>query len=522
MQHSALLVKAWGRAQLPNGRTLSEMLTLQGLSLWDVVAPTLAMGSVYKVLRLSTQQPSIGQKVRPYVSWAKHKALELFTIRQNLPESPQWPSGPVFLFLGFSPYIYRDVLQPVVAQLAERQEIRSVSLYDRDNLLATPHLAREDGFQSIWQHWKDDKVKAQARGLRRELKLAVTELRSTGTLAKIIRDGDKSLWPQMKDTFTWLFRVFLPRMLPQIAIAMHIIRKYCPRLTISPDAADPRTRIYCLLSRQLGIPSLNIQFGIYGLNSIEWQFMVEDRVAAWGAKSREVFLAHGVPIKKITMTGSPRHDCMVKVPDSEVDRIRTELRIPRKCVMVVFASKYNVPDLFDPNTLASLKKEVFQAADQVAGLCLVVKPHPVEDVQETRRLAKGCRNILFADQATDIRKLTKACDAFVTLGTTATLDALIAGKLVIWPDFPSMNSLDNLFVEKGAFLLPRSTEELVRNMETVVNGSCERVLNDLEPARESFLRKWVYRLDGLASARIEALALRMAGLDSHQLKTGMD
>ena len=40
-----------------------------------------------------------------------------------------------------------------------------------------------------------------------------------------------------RETFEWLFRVHLPRLLPQAAIAWHILEHHRPALVISPESA---------------------------------------------------------------------------------------------------------------------------------------------------------------------------------------------------------------------------------------------------------------------------------------------
>jgi hypothetical protein len=511
LHRSVGLVKAWAQAQLPNGRTLAEMFTLEGLPLWDVVAVDLARLHVPKALSQGRRSSSFTQRARPYLSWAKQTSLGLIRRQRSSQGCVKWPPKSVFLFLGFSAYIYRDVLQPVVARLAESTEIRTVSLHDGQQGRTNAWLSEGDRFQSIWQHW-DNETEAKASVLRRALKKAIVELRTTGMLPRIIQDQGWLLWPHMRDVFDWFFRVYLPLLLPQASIAWHILERHRPALVISPDVADPRTRLYCLFGRQLGIPTLEIQFGMCGEDSIEWQFSEADQLAVWGEMARDVLLAHGVPTEKITITGSPRHDGLVKVSDAEVARTRARLGVPEKSAMVLLASAYQLKayDKFsDPELLRLMKRAVFQAVDQVAGVCLVVKPHPLEDVRETKQLARKRRNILFVDPRADICKLIKVSDAFVGLGSSATLDALISNKLTICPAFPGWIWSD-LFVKSGATLVPRSAEDVVRSLQIVVDCSCTRVLVDLEPARQRFLSQWVYQADGRASVRIETLARQMA------------
>lgn len=513
-QHSASLAKTWGTRFLPSGKTLAETLTIQGLPLWEVIAPELVLYRVQKVIK-SRQWATFRQRIRPYLSWVRYSILNLATIKRNCQGCIGWPPEPVFLFLGFNSYMYRDVLQPVVATLAAGKEIFPVILHDGWSPQTTAKLSLGVECQSIWQHWGDG-VATLTRLLQQELKAAVTELETTGGLPEIFQDQERKYWPHMKATFTWLLRVCLPRLLPQAAIARHILEKHCPALIVSPDVADPRNRLYYYWGRLMGIPSLEIQFGIYGPSAVEWQFFAADRLSAWGAESKDIFLFHGVPENKIMLTGSPRYDALANIDQEMVDSIRAQLGVPGERAMVLFASTYFLPandHIVSSATIASIKRSVFQAAHQVAGVRLVVKPHPLEDVRETKHLAKGYDNIIFVDKDADIRKLIAACDAFVTFGSTVTMEALIANKLTICPTFPGWN-WSNPFGESGATLVPHSADDVIHCFQKVVDGSRDRLLAELEPARKRFLTQWVYKADGLSSSRIASLAMEMAQTDS--------
>ena len=155
-----------------------------------------------------------------------------------------------------------------------------------------------------------------------------------------------------------------------------------------------------------------------------------------------------------------------------------------------------------------MKRAVFCAADQVARLHMIVKPHPLEDVRETRRFLGKGRNVTFVDAADDIRELTKACDAFLGFGSTATVDALIANKLVVCPVFPGWVWSDT-FVKSNATLVPRSEQQVTEVFRSIVNGSCAKLMAELEPARQFFLERMAHRTDGRSAERIAAMAVKM-------------
>lgn len=515
LHHSANLVKTWGLEKLSNGKTLAETLTIDGVSLWDVLAPELAIYHVPKALSLGTRLPSIMREVRPYISLAKHKILNLLKTRRIVERCVEWPSEPVFLFLGFSGYMYRDILQPVVTRLAEHKEIRPISLYDGQLSQKTVFLSNIEECRSIWEYWNSE-VKGETHSFRRILRETEEKFLTTGELSQIIKDHDQPLWQQIKPTFNWLFKIYLPTLLAYVAIAKYIIKQDRPALIISPDGADPRTRIYYIIGNQLGIPTIEIMFGdIVAMDAVGWRFFMANYLTVTGEKAREIVQTLGVPSQSIIVTGSPRYDDVCNVPSGDSNQTSLRLGISNRKAIVLFASTLSLSaydGLVDPKILTLVKKTIFQAADRVEGIQLVVKPHPLEDVPELKRLAVGCRNISFVNSREDIRELTKECNSFLTLGSTATLGALILNKLVIWPAFTGLIwwEGEDHFLKSGAVLVVRSMEELVHSLQMVAENSQGKVLADLERARQRFLREWVFKIDGKASDRIESLLIDIA------------
>lgn len=508
---SADLVKTWGHMRLRNGGTLSDTLTFTGVSLWEVVAPVLALYPVTQALFSTDRFPSIIQRIRPYLVRIKQFTYDSISIKKSCEGCVTWPDKPTWLFLGFSPYMYRDVLQSVVTYLeSSDQRIKPVIISDfrRGALVSYPI---QNNYQSIWRHW-DETVARQLKILRRSLLTAENDFYSSD-LPKIFENHGMLSWKRVRSIFTWFFCALLPRILPQLAIADHILRQHRPVMIISPDVADPRTRIYCLMGHYLGIPSLDIQFGIYNPECVEWQFLDADRVAVWGKAARNILLNHGVPDERMITTGSPRYDCLNNISGTAVERTDAQLDIPQGKIVLLFASIYSIREhnaISDPKQLVKVKQTILKVANQSKGLCLIVKPHPLENVRELKKLARGYHNVVFADQHTDIRSLIPACDAFITLGSTATMDAIIAHKLIIFPNFPGLLWCHDMYLENGVVHEVRSEEELRHTLQNLVHGNGEKMLADLEPAIQLFLREWVFKADGQASARIAALMHQMA------------
>lgn len=487
-QDSVNLVNSWGEAILPTGRTLSQVLTIGDISLWKIIEVELAMYKVPKVISSSVRTPSIIKIIRPYLGNAKQKIIDFIKIRASIKDCDSWPNDQVILFLGFMESFYSNILAPIANSFSKEKDLKIVVLNEK----------------VLFKHWGLE-VKNTLVKLNQKYKASMKELNFHSTLSAIISYKDSSLWPQMLDVFTWFFKQRIPKLLPQIAVAKHILETHRPALIVSPDVADPRTRIYHLLCKKFSIPTLDIQQGLILPDSVEYQFFQADHVAAVGQYSRNIMLAHGVLDRQITITGSPGHDGLDRTTTNEQEKIRLRFGLPLEKRIILFAATYYMSGFPNVKALGTLMTEaIFAAADQSSGVCLVVKPHPVfsQQIKELKSQAGGRCNIIFTDPKDNTQELIKACDAFVTFGSTSTLDALISNKLTITPSFPGWWSANDQFAESGATLVPRTLEEIAQIFQTVANGSFQKTLIQLEPARARFLENWIYKADGQASLRV--------------------
>ena len=513
LNYSAEMVEKWGKSKLPSGETLAEKFTLDGIPFWDILSPELACYHIPVALASEVQYGSILSRVRPYLSRSKDICLDLFRNLKNTQGCSTWPNETTFLCLGFSKLIYRDVLQPVAGQLAKQPNCRVVSLSDQPWHNTNQYSRHDIFYQTIWQHW-NQKVRDSANKLQKKFNYMERELYASNILADIICDTGKCTWNDFKNIFIWIFRARLPRLIQQAVVAKHILEHHHPKLVISPDVADPRTRIYGSLCKKMDIQYLVVQFGLTGSEGVEWRFFSSDKAAVWGESAKEAImgiLQDKISEEQIVITGSPRYDSLVNVSEYEVKEKRKRLGLSEKKSLVLLASTYSNKSLdnySDPELLKSMKRSIFEAADKAEGISLIVKPHPFENVRQTRTLADKYKNIIFVSRKSDIRDLIKVCDAFISFGSTATIDALVADKLTICPIFPGWK-FSTLFKNSGTVLIPESKEDIMNIFKTISDGSYVETKAKFDLARHIFLKRIVYRTDGQATARATALALKM-------------
>jgi len=505
---AANLVKVWGKATLPCGNSVEDVLTIKGIPFWCVVSPMFAIGHVSHALSQSPLQKKHKEYLRQIARDAYRVAMDAYVHRfAGAGDVNRWPVRPPFLFLGFSNYMYRETLRPVADRLAGRPD-RTVVVFDDLLPFQEKKIARAELSRSLWGIWNKD-IARTAKEMRRELDVAITKLVSPSGLPEVVESGGMD-WSDLQHSFHWLFHSCLPLLVNQAAVALYIMERHRPALILSTDVNDPRNRVFCLAGKPAGVRTLEVQFALYDEQSIEWRFFISDHLAATGVNNSRIVMEHGVPGDKITVTGSPRYDDVRGWPENFAQEIRRSLGVSENRKMILFASHPYVYGFFGtPEIRREMIRALLEAVSKREELCLVVKPHPTENPAELSKFAQGIRNIRLADKTLDIRDLIKVADAFVSFASTSTFHALVMKKPAISLEFPGGNTC-GLFEHCGATLVAGSAGQIESIMESIKDGNIWERVGNLDAAREKLLDQWFYKLDGRAAERIENIALDMA------------
>ncbi|HBW21919.1 MAG: hypothetical protein A2X28_02025 [Elusimicrobia bacterium GWA2_56_46] len=502
LRESSDLVSKLGDIRLSDNRKLSSVLDIDGIQFWDAIAVEVALYHLPRVLDPTKKNWLFARKALSMFRTAVSGMRSRLLLRGTLSDHKNWPKRPI-VFLGFTDYIYRDVLKPVVERMKTRGDIRICAIHsDRGR-------KKSDGRMSIWDYL-DDGVKLRADTVRRQL-CSIKKLLTADDVSRALSStqyGHEA--KRIYGLLEWILGDRLPALVEEALIAKNVVVDLRPQLIVSPDVADFRTRVYLLFGKRRGIPLLDVQFGAYADEAVEWRFFLADRVAVWGKESMRVLATHGVPYGQMSITGSPKHDGLFRYSTDDIQRTRVRLGVRKDQTMVVFASTHFGNEKEEQDIYNSLEKSIFKAASQTPGMYLVVKPHPLLSMNKTRNLEKGGKSIVFVDPKENITDLIAASDAVVLVGSTATFDSLIANKLTICPAFLGW-TWNKAYEDTGAVLVPRTEDELVKVFKAVCSAESRDILNDLAPARQSLLDKHIYMPDGQAAARIESIALQMAG-----------
>ncbi len=452
--------------------------------------------------------------VRPYRGLAaRFRDSVISSPRRTATACPKWPEGgQTVLFLGFVPTFYRDVLRPVAESLATKERIQVVVIGESQNPPIDVPANEKVRFQSLWEHWDNDTANLSKIMLRHLQTLQNIFLNRTQFEAVIQNMGEGFDSFALTREFYWLFWREFKRLIPQIAVAMQILDKHRPALIVSADDADQRCRVYSLLAREKGIPSLLVQQGLTEGGYPEWHFFSQTAVAAMGQSSRADMIAQGVPSEKIMLTGHPGFDHLA-LPEPELcARVRTDLGLSKGQKMILFVSQPYYVGVFNiPGIRQVMIKAIVQACGSLKNIKLIVKPHPGDNMRELKVLIGKAPRVVMVDRTMDISPLIKACDVLITFFSTAALQALYAGKPVINVDFPGSGG-QSLYSESGATWIARSNDEIATHIRKLIGETGNKEIASREAARQRFLYDMAYLPDGQATERVVKVALNMLQL----------
>lgn len=510
LHRSARVIKMIGDSLLPDGRSVSEVLTLQDIPYWEVFAVELSRIYLPPNLSESDGLGIFAKVIKPNLVKIKYLVRDFVRIHKYRLDCSNQPASNDILCLDFSDHISRDVIQPVVSCLADQRDRQITCLRDRDWPIS-PSASHPNVLSRItWSFWCDE-LRIKALVLKRQLAITKKILIKSKALKQIVDTIDPDLWWRIEPALNRLLNGEFTSLLRHGILSKHILEQHRPSLVIAGDIADPRTRLYLLQCKALDIPCLALQFGNIGPASIEWRFFPADLVAVWGEESKDALISHGVSSNKIVITGSPRNDALFNFPTSEISALKKKWGISEGYPVVLLASTFRLQSYdrySDPEVLRAMKRAIFDSADRFDNVYLVVKPHPSEDENETKSLASSNRNIIFVSRDEDIRELIMFCDCFISFGSTATVDALLSKKFVICPAFPGW-VWSNFFIDTGAVHPPRSPEDLRDIFKLISTTNYTKLANKYAPARDKLVERWIYRNDGLGAKRISSLVLSM-------------
>lgn len=266
-------------------------------------------------------------------------------------------------------------------------------------------------------------------------------------------------------------------------------------------------------ARNLGLRTIGVQHGtIFPMHLIYMAppgqmsgTPTPDWFAAYGEYTRDAMTNGGAfPADRIVVVGAPRLDALLTAPPDKA-QARAALDLPADKRVVVFATQ--VYPWFH-----AAGRALFAAARDRTDCVVCVKLHPKDTTLDVYRQAAAdlrATNVRFYSDRFD--ELLAACDVLVSGSSTATLEAILAGRETICVNF-STEPDRYPYVADGGSLGATNAAEMHAALALALDGE-QRA--GREAQRRAFLQRHVGpTADGRAAATLAEYVLRVADVSA--------
>lgn len=309
----------------------------------------------------------------------------------------------------------------------------------------------------------------------------------------------------------YLFREYFPRLRDLIRQVNQFLKLRNVSLIVMDEDVCDFNKILAKAAASQNIPSLVIQHGAPCL-SYGFAPLSATHMAVWGEISRTKFLNWGTPASRMTITGVPKYDRLIKKSALKNEATYRALKIDpsKKTIMVCPGiSSVNPFERYVENVSSfeenfGMIEASLNAIAQLPGTQLIIKLHARD------------RDEVFIRKHVDNRRLfnvrvLKVFDSIALLGITdlliasyssVVLEAMLLDIPIVTTNFSGLPDLMP-YSEEGGTLGVFQRGQLKGAMETLLYD--EAAQKSFKEGRRRFLEKFICRTDGGSTKRVVEL-----------------
>lgn len=204
----------------------------------------------------------------------------------------------------------------------------------------------------------------------------------------------------------------------------NLLLKISPNIIVLRTDSFPVDRMLTMVAKELGIPTINIQDGIYQSNLPLLHGRAADYVFVWGNYFRDLYIKQNVkPSSKIKVLGYPYEF----IQDSSSHLSLNPNVGSKNFTLYYLGQNFEVYD----KDLLDIKVETIYCLNKICesfGLKFIYRPHPGDDRTLIRKKAF---NVEFTPQNETLKESINKGDIFVAFSSTALIEASLNSKLTI-------------------------------------------------------------------------------------------
>jgi glycosyltransferase involved in cell wall biosynthesis len=292
-----------------------------------------------------------------------------------------------------------------------------------------------------------------------------------------------------------------------LLISKRMLTQEQPALAIVPVTVG-WAPIVPVVARELHIPTLAVQHGVFASDDPMYEVLYADRLAVWGQAVKELVVSQGILPERVVCTGAPILDDLSRRQFRPMV-LRQELGVPPTDRLITLASEPGGSRHLYANEVHHMVMEILKAIQQLpTNFHLVIKLRPGEDGVFHRNAVASLdlSDRVTVVQSVDLHELLHASELVIVFASTVGLEAIALGRPLLVVNFTGRPDLVD-YVDRGTALGVYREADLLPAIRRVLDDPA--VQQRLAAARRQFVQDYLYRLDGLSSQRVVALVDRM-------------
>lgn len=315
------------------------------------------------------------------------------------------------------------------------------------------------------------------------LKILLFYINCRTKLEKIFR-SEKILWKCLRDKVTYTIMVEYPRTALQIIQTKRVLNEIKPMIVYTAAGTDILDQTLLRQAKKMGIKTVVPQHGI--ATKFEYQYYQGDVIPVWGTIPMQLYLKNGIQLNRLAVTGYHLFD-----------NYRNNIKpVDGKKVVLFLATS---PIGFQKILCRITQEEIF--ADFINGMKYlpdyraIIRLHPGTPATIPQEIAKKLNYKKLLDQRNySLAESIKMADLVITQATTAGIEAIIAGKKVVYFEHLIRRPKESNFFRHSG---PVITNFL--NLNKYLNAG---IWTQYRNGRDYVIQNYLNGLDGKASERI--------------------
>ena len=388
------------------------------------------------------------------------------------------------------------------------------------------------GLRAAWEKWTTGKFRFVSLNSHWTLKIWLKQRRATAHFMRAwreIKDDEKlvemcrvsgiELYEPVRFSLELYFLFILPLAVKYTEMGSNLVRAERPRLFLIKNEYGWRERGYAVIAaKQQGVPTVALQHGnIYprhhGYLYLENELSAIGEVTAPYCPLPDLTAVYGHYYRRLLtevsayepsalrVTGQPRYDVLAHAASLfSRDGYTSAYDIdPTHQIVLWTTQSHGLGDEENEKSWTT----VFRAMKQLENTTLVIKQHPGEGSDYTRRI-KSCLksyeiSAVVAPKDSDTYTHLACCDVMITKFSTTATEAVILGKPVIILNLSGdPDRVD--YVRQGVAYGVYEEGDLSRAIKEAVSNK-----GAFEENRERFKADYVFECDGRATTRVVEL-----------------